>query len=207
MNLVDHPVIPVIVIEDAEDAEPLAEALLEGGLGIIEITFRTSAAAEAISRIVSRFPDLAVGAGTVVTPRQAKEAIDAGSRFGLAPGTDPETIGIFGRAGIPFVPGVATPSDIQAAYREGCLLQKFFPAGDLGGAKALKAMAAPYANLGIRFCPTGGVNPDNMADYLSLPSVFSVGGSWIAPKDAIAGKDWKGITEKARKALANTPTP
>ncbi|MBC2602311.1 bifunctional 4-hydroxy-2-oxoglutarate aldolase/2-dehydro-3-deoxy-phosphogluconate aldolase [Puniceicoccus vermicola] len=202
LDLEANPIIPVIVLDDANDAEPLAEALLEGGLKIIEITFRTAAAAESISRIVQRFPEMVVGAGTVVTEKQAKEAIDAGSQFGLAPGTDPKTLEIFRGAGIPFIPGIATPSDIQAAYREGCQYMKFFPAGPMGGVKMLKALSAPYGNLGIRFCPTGGVSLDNMEEYLSLPSVFAVGGSWIATKQDISEKNWKIITENATQALS-----
>jgi len=201
IDLEAHPVVPVIVLDDPEHAEPLAEALLEGGLKIIEITFRTEAAAESIDRIARRFPEMAVGAGTVVTPVQAKRALEAGSGFGLAPGTDPATIGVFRDAGIPFVPGVATPSEVQAAFREGCRLLKFFPAGNMGGIAMLKALAAPYANLGIRFCPTGGVSPANLSDYLALPSVFAVGGSWIATRADIAGRNWKRISENARVAL------
>lgn len=196
-----HPVIPVIVIDDPENAEALAEALLSGGIGIIEITFRTAAAAESISRIVQRFPEMAVGAGTVVTPAQAREAIEAGSQFGLAPGTDVETIKSFDTAGIPFVPGIATPSDVQVAFAAGCRYLKFFPAGSLGGIKMLKALSAPYGNLGIQFCPTGGVSLDNMLEYLALPSVFSVGGSWIATKQHIAEKNWKVIADNAKRAM------
>ncbi len=202
LNLDSHPIIPVIVLDDANDAEPLAESLLEGGMKIVEITFRTAAAVEAISRIALAFPEMAVGAGTIVTKQQAKDAIRAGSQFGLAPGTDPETIRIFREADVPFIPGVATPSDIQAAYREGCQLVKFFPAGPLGGIPMLKALSAPYGNLGIRFCPTGGVNLENMGDYLSLPSVFAVGGSWIATQKDIAEKNWKAISQNAKRALA-----
>ncbi|MGE9291553.1 MAG: bifunctional 4-hydroxy-2-oxoglutarate aldolase/2-dehydro-3-deoxy-phosphogluconate aldolase [Puniceicoccales bacterium] len=202
LDLEANPIIPVIVLDDANDAEPLAEALLKGGLKIIEITFRTSAAAESISKIVQSFPEMVVGAGTVVTEQQAKEAIEAGSQFGLAPGTDPKTIQTFRDSGIPFIPGIATPSDIQAAYAEGCQYMKFFPAGPMGGVKMLKALSAPYGNLGIRFCPTGGVSLTNMEDYLALPSVFAVGGSWIATKQDIAEKNWNVITENTQQALA-----
>tara|TARA_R100000027_G_scaffold50104_2_gene38725 strand:+ start:9796 stop:10419 length:624 start_codon:yes stop_codon:yes gene_type:complete len=202
LDLDANPIIPVIVLDDANDAEPLAEALLKGGMNIIEITFRTEAAAESIGRIVQKFPEMIVGAGTVVTPKQAKQAIDAGSQFGLAPGTDPVTIQSFTNSGIPFIPGVATPSDIQAAYREGCSYMKFFPAGPMGGVKMLKALSAPYGNLGVRFCPTGGVSLDNMDEYFALPSVFAVGGSWIAKKEDIANKNWKTITENAAQAMA-----
>ena len=200
-KLDQFPVIPVIVIDDANDAEPLAEALIKGGLNIIEVTFRTAAAAEAIARITKAFPEMLVGAGTVVTPDQAKEAVDAGSKFGLAPGTDPETIAYFKEQGIPYIPGIMTPSDIQAAIKAGCHHLKFFPAGAAGGPKLLKAMAAPYANLGIKFCPTGGVSPDNMLDYLSMPEVFAIGGSWLATKAQIAAKDWGAISQQVREAL------
>lgn len=201
-DLHKYPVIPVIVLDEALDAEPLAEALLNGGLNIIEVTFRTPAAAESIERIAKAFPEMMVGAGTVVTEEQAKRAVDAGSRFGLAPGTDPETIAYFDRAGIPFIPGVMTPSDIQTAVKAGCTSLKFFPAGAAGGPTLLKAMAAPYANLGVRFCPTGGVSLENMNDYLSLPEVFAIGGSWLATKAQIRNKEWSTITQQAKEALA-----
>ncbi len=201
-KLDQFPVIPVIVIEDANDAEPLAEALLEGGLKIIEVTFRTAAAAEAIERITKRFPEMMTGAGTVVTPEQAKRAIDAGSQFGLAPGTDPETIAYFKDRDVPFIPGIMTPSDIQCAIKAGCTHLKFFPAGAAGGPKLLKAMAAPYANLGVKFCPTGGVSLENMNDYLSMKEVFAIGGSWLATKAQIADKDWPAITQQVKEALA-----
>lgn len=201
-NLHQFPVIPVIVIDDVNDAEPLAEALLAGGLNIIEVTFRTAAAAGAIERIAKAFPEMMVGAGTVVTEEQAKRAIDAGSKFGLAPGTDPETIAYFKSQDVPFIPGIMTPSDIQAAVKAGCTSLKFFPAGAAGGPKLLKAMAAPYANLGVKFCPTGGVSLDNMNDYLSLPEVFAIGGSWLATKAQIAAKDWGTITAQVKEALS-----
>jgi 2-dehydro-3-deoxyphosphogluconate aldolase/(4S)-4-hydroxy-2-oxoglutarate aldolase len=201
-SLHQFPVIPVIVLDDANDAEPLAEALLAGGLRIIEVTFRTAAAAESIERIAAAFPEMQVGAGTVVTPEQAKRAIEAGSQFGLAPGTDPETIAYFKAQGIPFIPGVMTPSDIQAAIKAGCQSLKFFPAGAAGGPQLLKAMSAPYTNLGVRFCPTGGVSLENMNEYLSMPEVFAIGGSWLATKAQIQAKDWAAITRQVKEALA-----
>ncbi|HBR93902.1 MAG TPA: 2-dehydro-3-deoxyphosphogluconate aldolase [Opitutae bacterium] len=201
-DLHKFPVIPVIVLDDANDAEPLAEALLAGGLNIIEVTFRTAAAAESIERIAKAFPEMQVGAGTVVTLEQAKRAIDAGSKFGLAPGTDPETIAYFNQQGVPFIPGIMTPSDIQAAVKAGCTSLKFFPAGAAGGPKLLKAMAAPYANLGIKFCPTGGVTIDNMNDYLSMSEVFAIGGTWLATKAQIQAKEWGTITQQVKDALA-----
>jgi len=201
-SLHQFPVIPVIVLDDANDAVPLAEALLAGGLNIIEVTFRTEAAAESIERITKAFPEMQVGAGTVVTHEQAKRAIDAGSKFGLAPGTDPETIAYFKAQGVPFIPGIMTPSDIQAAIKAGCTSLKFFPAGAAGGPELLKAMATPYVNLGVQFCPTGGVSIDNMNDYLSMPEVFAIGGSWLATKRQIQAKDWATITQQVKEALA-----
>ena len=201
-SLHQFPVIPVIVLDDANDAVPLAESLLAGGLNIIEVTFRTEAAAESIERITKAFPEMQIGAGTVVTPEQAKRAIDAGSKFGLAPGTDPETIAYFKAQGVPFIPGIMTPSDIQAAIKAGCTSLKFFPAGAAGGPELLKAMAAPYVNLGVQFCPTGGVSIDNMNDYLSMPEVFAIGGSWLATKRQIQAKDWATITQQVKEALA-----
>ena len=201
-ELEKFPVIPVIVIDQVEDAKPLAEALLAGGLNIIEVTFRTAAAPTAIEAIADAFPEMYVGAGTVVTLEQAKIAIESGSRFGLAPGTDPETIAYFQERKVPFVPGIMTPSDIQAAVKAGCQHLKFFPAGAAGGTKLLKAMAAPYANLGIKFCPTGGVSLANMNEYLSIPEVFAIGGSWLATKQQIQDKAWGAITEQVKEALA-----
>lgn len=200
-QLDQFPVIPVIVIDHVADAKPLANALLEGGLNIIEVTFRTAAAAGAIEVIANEFPEMLVGAGTVVTLEQAKIAIDSGSQFGLAPGTDPETIAYFKERTIPFIPGIMTPSDIQSAIKAGCRYLKFFPAGAAGGPKLLQAMAAPYSNLGIKLCPTGGVSLDNMNDYLSIPEVFAIGGSWLATKAQIASKDWKTITAQVKEAL------
>lgn len=205
-DLEKFPVIPVIVVDDANDAEPLAEALLEGGLNIIEVTFRTAAAAEAIERIANRFPEMMTGAGTVVTKEQAQRAVDAGSKFGLAPGTDPETIAFFKEKGIPFIPGIMTPSDIQTAIKAGCSHLKFFPAGAAGGPKLLKAMSAPYANLGVKFCPTGGVSLDNMGEYLSMKEVFAIGGSWLATKSQIAEKRWSEITQQVKEALEKAAT-
>jgi 2-dehydro-3-deoxyphosphogluconate aldolase/(4S)-4-hydroxy-2-oxoglutarate aldolase len=195
------PVIPVIVLDDAEHAVPAAHALLEGGIRIIEITFRTAAAAASIRRIAEEVPEMLVGAGTVVTPDQAKSAIDSGSQFGLAPGCDETTLAIFGEHGLPFIPGVMTPTDIQNAYRLGCTRMKFFPAGSAGGPAMLKSMSAPYLNLGVTFCPTGGVSLDNMMDYLNLPQVFAVGGSWIATKDLIQQQDWSAISKRAAAAM------
>ena len=200
-KLTEHPLIPVIVIEDSNDAEPLAEALLEGGLNVIEVTFRTAAAPAALTRIIRAFPEMLVGAGTVVTREQAQRCIDLGVKFSVAPGFNPETVRLFQDNGVLFIPGVLSPSEIEAAFGLGCTLLKVFPAGAAGGPKMLKALAGPYASLGVRFCPTGGVNLDNMNEYLSRPEVFAVGGSWIASKRQIAEKQWSVITRQTREAL------
>jgi 2-dehydro-3-deoxyphosphogluconate aldolase/(4S)-4-hydroxy-2-oxoglutarate aldolase len=201
-RLEGQPVIPVIVIEDENDAEPLAEALLEGGLDVIEVTLRTAAAPAALSRILREFPEMLVGAGTVVTREQARRCVDLGVSFGVAPGFNPETVRLFQENGLPFIPGVLSPSEIEAAYGHGCTLLKFFPAGAAGGPKMLRALSGPYASLGVRFCPTGGVSVDNMNEYLSLPEVFAVGGSWLAGKSQIAEKQWSVITRQTREALS-----
>ncbi|RKX43313.1 MAG: 2-dehydro-3-deoxyphosphogluconate aldolase [Verrucomicrobia bacterium] len=201
-ELLKRPVIPVIVIEDANDAEPLAEALLKGGIDVIEITCRTAAAPEALARIKKAFPGMLLGAGTVVTPDQAKMCIDVGVGFGLAPGLNPETIRFFQENRTLFIPGVMTPSEIERGLALGIKLLKFFPAGAAGGVDMLKNLAAPYAPLGVQFCPTGGVNLQNMGDYLALPIVSAIGGSWIATRQQIADKQWEIIEDQAKAACA-----
>ncbi len=201
-QLLQRPVIPVIVIERAEDAEPLAEALLAGGMDVVEITFRTAAAAEAIKNIRKAFPDMLVGAGTVVTPELAQRAIDAGVSFGLAPGLNSETVKFFQKSDTLFIPGVMTPSEIEQGLALGCTLLKFFPAGPAGGVDMLKALGGPYASQGVQFCPTGGVNLENMNDYLRLPIVGNIGGSWLATQQQIAEKQWNKITQQVKVALA-----
>lgn len=201
-QLLQRPVIPVIVIERAEDAEPLAEALLTGGMDVVEITFRTAAAAEAIKNIRKAFPDMLVGAGTVVTPELAQRAIDAGVSFGLAPGLNSETVKFFQKSDTLFIPGVMTPSEIEQGLALGCTLLKFFPAGPAGGVDMLKALGGPYASQGVQFCPTGGVNLENMNDYLRLPIVGNIGGSWLATQQQIADKQWNKITQQVKVALA-----
>jgi len=200
-ELLKRPIIPVIVIEDADDAEPLAEALLEGGMDVAEVTFRTAAAAEAIGRIAKRYPEMLLGAGTVLTVEQANRAMAAGATFGVAPGLNPHIVEHYREADELFMPGVMTPSDIEMGLSYDCGLLKFFPAGAAGGVEMLKALAGPYASTGVKFCPTGGINLDNMMDYLSLPIVATIGGSWIATKQQIAEKDWNTITRQAREAL------
>lgn len=195
-------VVPVIAIENPDHAEPLADALLEGGLGVAEITFRTDVATEVMRRLRDSRPELNVGAGTILSPDAVAQAVDAGARFGLAPGFDAEVAQAADEAGFPFAPGIMTPSDISLATSRGYRLMKFFPAMPAGGPSMLKNISAPFAHLGLKFIPTGGVTPENMGDWLAMDQIAAVGGTWIAkPEDMKAG-DWAGITDKARKAVA-----
>ena len=201
-ELLKRPVIPVIVIDDANDALPLSEALLKGGMDVIEVTCRTDAAPDALARIVKEFPEMLVGAGTVVTPEQAQMCIDTGVSFGLAPGLNPNTVKFFQENDTLFIPGIMTPSEIEQGLELGLKLLKFFPAGPAGGPKMLKVFGAAYGSQGVSFCPTGGVSLDNMADYLSVPAVSAIGGSWLATKQQIADKQWDVITQQVKGALA-----
>ena len=201
-ELLKRPVIPVIVIDDANDAVPLAEALLAGGMDVIEVTCRTAAAPEALARIKKELPEMLLGAGTVVTPDQASMCIDTGVNFGLAPGLNPDTVKFFQDNDTLFIPGVMTPSEIEQGLSLGCKMLKFFPAGAAGGVNMLRNLGAPYAALGIQFCPTGGLTLENMNDYLSLPIVSAIGGSWLATRQQIADKQWDVITQQVSAALA-----
>jgi 2-dehydro-3-deoxyphosphogluconate aldolase/(4S)-4-hydroxy-2-oxoglutarate aldolase len=200
-ELLKRPVIPVIVIDNANDAEPLAEALLAGGMDVIEVTCRTAAAPEALARIIKSFPEMMVGAGTVVTRDQAQMCIDVGVSFGLAPGLNPDTVEFFQQNNTLFIPGVMTPSEIEQGLSLGCQLLKFFPAGAAGGVNMLKNLGGPYASQGVRFCPTGGISLDNMNDFLSMPVVSAIGGSWLATRKQIADKAWDVITQQVKDAL------
>jgi 2-dehydro-3-deoxyphosphogluconate aldolase/(4S)-4-hydroxy-2-oxoglutarate aldolase len=200
-ELLKRPIIPVIVIDDANDAEPLAEALLAGGMDVIEVTCRTAAAPEALARIKKAFPEMLLGAGTVVTRDQAQMCIDTGVGFGLAPGLNPDTVKFFQASETLFIPGVMTPSEIEKGLSLGCQMLKFFPAGAAGGIKMLKNLGGPYLSQGVRFCPTGGLSLNNMNDYLALPMVSAIGGSWLATQQQIADKQWRVITQQAKEAL------
>lgn len=195
-------VVPVIAIERASDAVALADALLEGGLPVAEITFRTAAAADVLAAIRDNRPELCIGAGTVLDTDSLDRAIAAGARFGLAPGFDETIVAAAKKAGLPFCPGVMTPSDLSAAARSGVRLAKFFPAGAAGGPTFLDAIAAPFAHLGLRFIPTGGVSEATIGDWLKLRSVVAVGGTWIARTDDIREGRFAAITAKARAAVA-----
>ncbi len=194
-------VLPVIAIEDASKAVALADALSEGGLPVAEITFRTAAAAEVMAVLRKQRPDFLVGAGTVLDQAALDTCLASGAKFGLSPGFDPEIVDAARKIGLPFAPGIMTPSEISAAVKRGIKLMKFFPAGTIGGPTALDGIAAPFAHLGLRFIPTGGVSQANMGDWLKLKSVAAIGGTWIARPDDIAAGKWIEITAKARAAV------
>lgn len=194
------PVVPVLTIDRVADAVPLARALAEGGLDVIEVTLRTPAALPAILEIARELPSVVVGAGTVRTPEQATAALAAGARFLVSPGMTPHLLEAAQRWAAPFLPGAATASEAMALADLGYGILKFFPAEQAGGVGALKALGAPLDD--IRFCPTGGVSADNARAYLQLENVVCVGGSWVAPKDLVEAKDWSSITALARDAAA-----
>ncbi len=194
------PVIPVLTIDRLADAVPLARALVAGGLSVLEITLRTGAALEALANIAREVPQAVVGAGTVLDGTQLRQAIDAGARFGVSPGCTPALAQAVTAAGLPFLPGVQTVSEALALREQGFRLLKFFPADAAGGTTWLKAVAAPLA--GLRFCPTGGIGVEAAPAYLALPNVACVGGSWVAPRDAVAAGDWPRIESLAKAAAA-----
>ena len=195
-------VIPVIVIEKEEQAVPLAKALVKGGLPVLEVTFRTKAAAAAIAAIRKEVPEAIVGAGTVLTVEMLRAAKQAGAVFGVAPGFDPEIIAEAKAQDFPFCPGVATASELSQALTAGCKMVKFFPAEAAGGVKMIKNLLGAFRFTGVRFMPTGGVNLANVADYLSVPEIVCCGGTWIVPKDALAAGDWAAIEKLAADASA-----
>ena len=194
-------VVPVIAIENADAAIPLADALLEGGLPVVEITFRTAAAAEVIRTISKERPQLIVGAGTVLTPANLETAKASGAAFAVAPGLNPQVVKHAQSIGFPFMPGIATPTDIELGLSLGCKYLKFFPAEALGGIGMVDALSAPYRHTGVRFVPTGGVNPANLESYLKLDIVAAVGGTWIAKKEDLAAGKWTDIRARCKAAL------
>ena len=195
-------IIPVIVIEDEEKAVPLADALVGGGLPVLEVTFRTKAAAGAIRRIRSEVPGAVVGAGTLLTKEQVTAAKDAGAVFGVAPGFDPAIVAHAQSVGLPMVPGVATASELSQALTAGVPMVKFFPAEAAGGVKMIKNLLGAFRFTGVKFMPTGGINAENVKDYLAVPEIVACGGTWIVPKDALAGNDWARIRSLAAEAAA-----
>lgn len=193
------PVIPVLVIEDATHAAPLAEALIAGGLPVLEVTLRTPAALDAIAAM-SAVPGGIVGAGTVLTPDDVRAAQDAGAQFAVSPGATDRLLDACEAAGLPILPGAATASEAMRLLERGYGVQKFFPASAIGGAPALKALGGPLPQ--VRFCPTGGIDTANAADYLALDNVLCVGGSWVAPRQLVQKGEWAAITGLARQAAA-----
>jgi 2-dehydro-3-deoxyphosphogluconate aldolase/(4S)-4-hydroxy-2-oxoglutarate aldolase len=193
------PVIPVVIVRDAADAAPIARALVQGGLPIIELTLRTPAALAAIERIANEVPEIIIGAGTIVDTSQPKRALAAGAQFLVSPGSTADLRMAMRDTGLPHLPGVATVSEVMALMEDGYTDMKFFPAEAAGGAPYLRAIHAPVPS--VRFCPTGGITPTNVAEYLKTPNVGCVGGSWLTPADAVEPRDWAKISSLATVAL------
>ncbi|MCT2590161.1 bifunctional 4-hydroxy-2-oxoglutarate aldolase/2-dehydro-3-deoxy-phosphogluconate aldolase [Streptomyces sp. N2-109] len=192
------PVVPVVVLDAVEDAVPLARALVAGGLPAIEVTLRTDAALDAITRIAAEVPEAVIGAGTLLTPEQVRAAVDAGARFLVSPGWTDRLLDAMRAPGVPFLPGVSTTSEVVALLERGVTEMKFFPAEAAGGVPYLKSLAAPLPR--ARFCPTGGIGAASAPDYLTLPNVGCVGGTWMLPSNALAAKDWSRVERLARAA-------
>jgi 2-dehydro-3-deoxyphosphogluconate aldolase/(4S)-4-hydroxy-2-oxoglutarate aldolase len=195
------PVVPVITLEQVDDAVPLARALVAGGLRLLEITLRTPAAADAAAAIIRDVPEAIVGIGTVLTPTDLERAQALGARYALSPGATSDLLEAASRSEMPFIPGITTASELMAALAHGFQTVKFFPAVAAGGIPALKALAGPFPQ--ARFCPTGGIDETNVKDWLALPNVVAIGGSWICPTSDIRARAWSEITAKARKAVTS----
>ena len=199
-RLYNAAVVPVVVLDDAADAVPTAKALLAGGVDVMEITFRTAAAPDAIRAVAENCPDMLPGAGTVITLEQCKRAIECGAKFIVSPGFDEEVVKYCVDNGVAVCPGCVTPTEIMAAMKYGLKVVKFFPANVYGGLSAMKALSGPFG--GVQFLPTGGVNAKNIGEYLAAPYVFAVGGSWVCPKADIAAGNFEKITELCRESKA-----
>ena len=194
-------IVPVVVLDDAKDAVATANAMLKGGVDVMEITFRTAAAPDAIRAVSENCPDMLVGAGTILTLEQCKKAVDMGAKFIVSPGFDAEVVAWCVENNIPVTPGCVTPTEITAALKFGLKVIKFFPANVYGGLNAMKNLAAPF--VGIKFLPTGGVNAANIKEYIDAPFIHAVGGSWVCPKDAVKAGDWDKITALCAEARKN----
>ncbi|CAM5368378.1 MULTISPECIES: bifunctional 4-hydroxy-2-oxoglutarate aldolase/2-dehydro-3-deoxy-phosphogluconate aldolase [Streptomyces] len=192
------PVVPVVVVDDPSDAVPLARALVAGGLRAIEVTLRTPAALDAIRAVADAVPDAVVGAGTVLTPEQVTRSVEAGARFLVSPGWTDALLDAMRASGVPYLPGVSTASEVVALLERGVRELKFFPAEAAGGTAYLRSLYGPLPQ--VRFCPTGGIGPASAPDYLALPNVACVGGSWMLPADAVAARDWGRVEALAREA-------
>ncbi|HAR66689.1 MAG TPA: keto-deoxy-phosphogluconate aldolase [Lentisphaeria bacterium] len=188
-------------VEKAEHAVPIARALLEGGITAIELTLRSDAAMAGLTAICQEVPEMLVGVGTILTPDTAREVKAVGADFGVSPGMNPRVVRAAQEAGLPFAPGICTPSDLEQAIELGCRFVKFFPAAAAGGISYLRSMSAPYKHLGIEYFPLGGVNSENMAAYLEEPSVAAVGGSWIVKQDLVQRGDWTAIAGRAAEVV------
>lgn len=193
-------VIPVVVINDVEDAEPLAQALCEGGLPCAEVTFRTAAAEESIRKMTDIYPDMLIGAGTVLTTEQVDRAVAAGAKFIVSPGFDPEVVDYCILKQIPVFPGCITPSEVAQAVKRGLKVVKFFPAVQFGGVSTIQALTAPY--VGLKFMPTGGVNAKNLADYLQCKSIIACGGSWMVKSDLIKAGEFEKIKDMTKETVS-----
>ena len=194
-------IVPVVVLEDAKDAVATANALLAGGIGVMEITFRTAAAEESIRAVAANCPDMVVGAGTVINLEQCKRAVDAGAKFIVSPGFSAEVVGWCVEKGIPVTPGCVTPTEIMTAMSYGLTVLKYFPANIYGGLNGMKNLSAPFG--GIKFIPTGGVNTENIADYAASPFIYAVGGSWVCSKADISAGNFEKITALCLEARRN----
>ncbi|MGI9219950.1 MAG: bifunctional 4-hydroxy-2-oxoglutarate aldolase/2-dehydro-3-deoxy-phosphogluconate aldolase [Woeseiaceae bacterium] len=193
-------IIPVVVIDDHSHAAPLAESLLKGGIKTIEVTLRTDAALQSIREIAVAVPDIIVGAGSVISPSQVGEVVDAGAKYAVSPGSTSELLSAAEDAGLPFIPGAVTPSESLALLQRGYTVQKFFPAEASGGIDYLRSIAGPVP--GVKFVPTGGITPETAASYLALGNVFALGGSWISPAKLLQDGDFDAIEQRAREAMA-----
>jgi len=194
--------IAVLVIDEIEQAVPTAQALLAGGIEIMELTLRTPVALEALRAIRAEVPEMTAGIGTILTTAQVDEVVAADAAFGVSPAVNRDLLAHARDAGLPFSPGIMTPTDIDQSVEAGCRVLKYFPAGSAGGLSHLKNIAAPYQHLGVTFIPLGGVNLSNLSEYLASPLITAVGGSWLAPRELIAARDWAQIEKNAREARA-----
>ena len=193
-------VIACMTIENPRHAVPAAKALVTGGMNVIELTLRTPNAVESLRRIVAEVPEMLAGIGTILFPEQVRDVLQAGAAFGVAPGLSEKVVKAAQDAGLPFAPGIATPSELEKGLEYGCREMKFFPAEGIGGIAYMKSLWTPYAHLGVRLLPFGGVNPDNMADYLREKTTLAIGGSWIVTQELLRTENWSAITAAAQKA-------